>query len=142
MRLVLDTDILVAAIRSDAGASRRLLVAALRREFAMLVSTSLLIEYEAVMTRPQHLAAASLTVRDVGALLDVVAGIAEQVRLAFQWRPILRDPDDEMVLGTAVNGGADAIVTFNARDFANAGEQFGLAILKPGEAVNKLEALK
>jgi putative PIN family toxin of toxin-antitoxin system len=142
MKLVLDTDVLVAAIRSDTGASRHLLAAALEGQIDMLVSTSLLIEYEAVMTRSQHLAASSLTAADVGALLDAVAGIAKQVRLAFHWRPMLRDPDDDMVLETAVNGGANAIVTFNAKDFGDGAEKFGIEIWRPGEAIRKLESIR
>jgi predicted nucleic acid-binding protein len=51
MRLVVDTAAMVAAIRSDTGASRHLLIAGLERRFTMLVSVPLLIEYEAVMTR-------------------------------------------------------------------------------------------
>jgi putative PIN family toxin of toxin-antitoxin system len=142
MKLVLDTDAMVAAIRSDIGASRILLVAALEKRFEMLVSTSLLIEYEAVMTRAKHLAVSSLTAADVGDLLDSVAGIAKQVRLAFHWRPMLRDPDDDMVLETAVNGGADAIVTFNVKDFGDEAGRFGIEIWKPGEAIKKLELEK
>jgi predicted nucleic acid-binding protein len=88
MRLVLDTDAMVAAIRSDTGASRRLLQCVLerRRELTMLVSVPLLIEYEAVMTRPEHLRAARLSVTEVGALLDAVAAAAEPVRLAYGGR--------------------------------------------------------
>jgi predicted nucleic acid-binding protein len=130
---------MVAAIRSDAGASRRLLVAAFGERFSMLVSTSLLIEYEAVMTRPAHLAASGLSEGDVGALLDAVAGIAQQVQLSFLWRPQLRDADDDMVLEAAANGGADAIVTFNIRDFEGPCSRFGIDVMKPGQAVLTLE---
>src|SRR5689334_10945846 len=99
MRLVLDTTAMVAAIRSDSGASRRLLQAALQGEaVTLLVSVPLLIEYEAVMTRLEHLSAARLTAGEVSNLLDAVAAIAEQVRLAFLWRPLLPDIDDDMVL--------------------------------------------
>jgi hypothetical protein len=83
---------MVAAIRGDSGASRRLLRAALEgRGLRLLVSVPLLIEYEAVMTRPEHLRAARLTTEDVGVLLDAVAAVAERVRLAFLWRPVLPD---------------------------------------------------
>ncbi|MGH6827872.1 MAG: PIN domain-containing protein, partial [Rhizomicrobium sp.] len=97
MRLVRDTAAMVAAIRSDAGASRRLLQAALERQRGMtlLVSVPLLIEYEAVMTRTEHLKAARLSAADVGVLLDAVAAVAEPVRLAFLWRPTLPDADDD-----------------------------------------------
>jgi putative PIN family toxin of toxin-antitoxin system len=139
MRLVLDTAAMVAAIRSDGGASRRLLLAALQGErVRLLLSVPLLIEYEAVMTRPEHLHAAGITAAEVGRLLDAVAAVAQRVRLAFLWRPLLRDSDDEMVLETAINGGADGIVTFNRRDFTPA-LQFGIAVLSPAEALSQLE---
>ncbi|MDE2134689.1 MAG: PIN domain-containing protein [Alphaproteobacteria bacterium] len=141
MRLVLDTAAMVAAIRSDAGASRWLLRSALerRRDLTLLVSVPLLIEYEAVMTRAEHLKAAGLSVEDVAVLLDAVAAVAEPVRLAYLWRPTLPDADDDMVLEAAVNGRADGIVTFNLRDFGPAAEQFGIAVLPPGEALKRLE---
>ena len=129
---------MAAAIRSDAGASRRLLVAALEQRFTLLVSVALMIEYEAVMTRTRHLVASKLSAEDVGILLDAVASVAEPVRLAFLWRPSLRDADDDMVLEVAVNGQADAIVTFNRRDFRPATERFWIEILSPGAAIERL----
>lgn len=105
----------------------------------MLASTPLLIEYEAVMTRPEHLSAAGLTGAEVGVVLDAVASVAEPVRLAFLWRPCLRDADDDMILETAVNGGADAIVTFNIRDFVGAADRFGLAVRAPRDVLRDLE---
>lgn len=141
MRLVFDTNAMVAAIRSDAGASRRLLQSVLerRRGLTLLVSVPLLIEYEAVMTRPEHLKTARLSVTDVGTLLDAVAAAAEPVRLAYLWRPMLSDANDDMVLEAAVNGGAYGIVTFNRRDFDLSVKQFGILALLPGEAVRLLE---
>ena len=140
MRLVLDTATMVAAIRSDAGASHRLLGAALERRFTLLASVPLMIEYQAVMTRPEHLEASGLSAGDVGILLDAVAAVAEPVRLAFLWRPAVRDPDDDMVLEAAANGRADAIVTFNVRDFREVARQFGIKVLTPGETWQGLEA--
>jgi putative PIN family toxin of toxin-antitoxin system len=139
MRLILDTATMVAAIRSDSGASRRLLIAGLEQRLTLLVSVPLIIEYEAVMTRSRHLDAAGLSVEDVNAVLDAVAAVAQPVRLAFLWRPAVRDPDDDMVLEAAVNGQADAIVTFNVRDFHEAAKNFGIKIVTPGEAVQFLE---
>ncbi|MDX8481784.1 PIN domain-containing protein [Mesorhizobium sp. VK24D] len=66
--------------------------------------------------------------------------MAEPVRLLFLWRPAVRDPDDDILLEAAVNGQADAIVTFNLRDFGNAAQRFGIAIVPPGEALKRLEA--
>lgn len=139
MRLVLDTATMVAAIRSRAGASNRLLVAGLERRLTLLVSTPLFIEYEAVMTRDEHLAASGFSVHDVGDLLDAVAATAQPVRLAFLWRPAVRDPDDDMVLETAANGQADAIVTYNKRDLGKVAQRFGVELWLPGEAMRKLE---
>jgi putative PIN family toxin of toxin-antitoxin system len=139
VRLILDTAVMVAAIRSDAGASCRLLLAALERRLTLLVSVPLMIEYQAVMTRPEHLKASGLSAADIEVLLDAVAAVAEPVRLAFLWRPIVRDPDDDMVLEAAVNGKADALVTFNLRDFAGVANKFSIAVLSPGEAVVRLE---
>ncbi len=130
---------MVAALRSDTGASRRLLVAGLQRRLTLLVSVPLLTEYEAVMTRPGHLTAARLSVADVAVLLNAVAAVAEPVRLAYLWRPQLRDPDDDMVLEAAINGQTDRLVTFNQRDFALAGGHFGLVICTPRAAVLALE---
>ena len=132
---------MVAAIRSDTGASRWLLRAALqrRRKLTLLVSVPLLIEYEAVMTRTEHLKAARLSAADIGTLLDAVAATCEPVELAYLWRPLLSDANDDMVLEAAVNGRADAIVTFNLRDFGAAAEQFNIAVLSPGDAVQRLE---
>jgi len=131
---------MVAAIRSERGASRRLLRTALERQgLRLLVSVPLLIEYEAVMTRPEHLRAARLTTDDIGALLDAVAAVAEPVGLAFLWRPVLPDADDDMVLETAINGRADGVVTFNRRDFEPATRRFGIAFLSPGDAVRRLQ---
>jgi predicted nucleic acid-binding protein len=131
---------MVAAIRSDAGASRWLLRAGLQRRggLTLLASVPLLIEYEAVMTRTEHLSASGLSTADIEVLLDAVAAVVEPVRLAYLWRPTLPDADDDMVLEVAVNGRADGIVTFNRRDFGLSAERFGIAVMSPGEAVRQL----
>lgn len=105
----------------------------------MLISVPLLIEYQAVMSRPEHLAASRLSVADIEALLDALAAVAEPVVLDFLWRPTLPDPDDDMVLETGVNGRADAIVMFNRRHFVRVTKQFGLGVLSPADAIEGLE---
>jgi putative PIN family toxin of toxin-antitoxin system len=134
LRLVLDTDVVVAALRSDKGASRRLVEAALDRAFEVLVSVPLMIEYEAVLTRPEHLAAIGLTANEVNAVLDALVQVSVPVPLQFLWRPQLKDPNDEMVLETAVNGRADWLVTFNIRHFAEPARNFGIRTLQPAAA--------
>jgi putative PIN family toxin of toxin-antitoxin system len=134
LRLVLDTDVVVAALRSDQGASRRLLMGALDRAFVLLASVPLIVEYEAVLTRPEHLDASGLTSRQMNQVLDALVKVAVPVHLWFLWRPRLRDPADEMVLETAVNGGADWLVTFNVRHLADAARGFGIRVMRPGNA--------
>lgn len=137
-RVVLDTSVLVAAIRSDRGASRVLLVGALEQQYQLLVSVPLMIEYESVLTRAEHLEASGLSAGDVLAVLDAVAVIAEPVRLAYVWRPVLPDAEDDMVLETAVNGRADVLVTFNRRDFESAAATFAVEISSPGRAIERM----
>jgi putative PIN family toxin of toxin-antitoxin system len=137
---VVDTDVVVAALRSDRGASRQLLLAALNRQFELLLSVPLILEYEAVLTRPQHLMACGLSSAEVSLVLDDLAAVARPVRLAFRWRPRLSDPDDDMVLETAINGGASAIVTFNQRDFAAGIEGFDCAVIPPATALQQIRS--
>jgi putative PIN family toxin of toxin-antitoxin system len=136
---VLDPCVLVAAIRTGAGASKALLAAALQSRLAFLISTPLVLEYEAVLTRREHLQAADLNIGEVQELLDMVCASGIEVPLTQRWRPQLRDPDDEMVLGTAINGQADAIVTFNRADFEGVAKGLGIEILSPGEALKRME---
>jgi putative PIN family toxin of toxin-antitoxin system len=138
MRLVLDTNVLVAAMRSDQGASRRLLVAVLRAECRLLVSASLLIEYEAVLKREEHRAASGAAIEDVDGLLDALARIAEPVEISYLWRPHLADPGDELVLEAAVNGRADMIASFDLRHLASVAARFGVAVATPATIVNRL----
>ena len=138
IRLVLDTSVMVAALRSDHGASRRLLVGALSGRFTLLVSVPLMVEYQSVLARPEHLEAARVSAGDVDTILSALAAVLEPVRLAYLWRPLLRDPADEMVLETAVNGGADLLCTLNIRDFEPA-KRFGIPVLNPGEAWRRVE---
>lgn len=96
-------------------------------------------EYEAVLTRPEQLKAIGLDAAEVNEILDALAKVAIQVQFRFLWRPMLRDPADEMVLETAVNGGADRLVTFNARHLAAAAGEFGIQAVRPPEAWKEMQ---
>ena len=139
LRIVLDTDVLVAAIRSDRGASRQLLLGALERQFDVLASVPLMVEYEAVLTRQEHLKASGLSAGHVNEILDAYAKVAIPVHLWFLWRPRLKDPADEMVLETAVNGAADRLVTFNERHLAVAAREFGVRVLLPRDVWKEVQ---
>jgi predicted nucleic acid-binding protein len=102
--------------------------AALERRCEVLASVFLMLHYESVLTRSEHLIAAGLSEGDVQVLLDAIALVATPVRISYLWRPMLPDPDDDLVLETAVNGHADAVIAFNRRHFADHAR--GVALLK------------
>ena len=116
-----------------------LLTAALERRYPVLASVPLMLQYESVLTRSEHLAAARISAADVDVLLDAMALVVEPIRISYLWRPVLPDPGDDLVLETAVNGRADVVVTFNRRHFEPAAAPFGLEILAPADAVRRLE---
>jgi len=135
---VLDTDVIVAAVRSARGASRALLEAIHSRRLVGLVSVPLLLEYEAVLSRPEHTRARGLSLAEVDVILDGLAGVMEPVVLHYLWRALLRDGDDDMVLETAINGRASAIVTFNLRDYGDVPATFGFELLRPTDCLRRL----
>jgi len=138
MVIVMDTDTIVAALRSPAGASAELLRRARRKDFILAASVSLFMEYEAVCCRPEHGEAAGLDRSEVGQFLDGLAHIIAPVDVHFLWRPQLRDPADELVLEAAVNASAQALLTFNMKHFATAATRFGLSIAQPGAFLRSL----
>jgi putative PIN family toxin of toxin-antitoxin system len=137
LRVVLDTDVLIAARRSRTGASNALLRAVDEGKFAMLASVPLFFEYEAVLCRAEHLLASRLTKPQVMGFLNYLAGIINPVKLHYLWRPQLGDVADEMVLETATNGRANCIVTFNTRHFEPA-TRFGIDVIRPDEAMRRI----
>lgn len=134
----MDTDTIVAALRSPVGASAELLRKARRGEVTLAASISLFMEYEAVCSRPEHHQAAGLDARLLGVFLDGLAHLVEPVEVHFFWRPQLRDPADELVLEASVNASAQALLTFNLKHFAIAAERFGLQVSQPGPFLRSL----
>ena len=138
LRVVLDTNVLVAALRSGSGASRQLLLALRDERYSAVVSVPLFIEYEATLKRTELLKETRFTLDDIDELLDIIAAWCEQTDIHFSWRPQLRDPNDEMVLETALNSRADALVTFNRTDFAEACVTLGVELWSPSEFLERL----
>lgn len=138
MKVVIDTNVVVAGLRSSAGASYQLLglIAADAVDFA--ISVPLFLEYEDVLKRPAMRRAMGLTVAEVDTVLDVLAAKASHTKLHFLWRPQLRDPNDEMVLETAANAAAQAIITFNRDDFLPAATAFTIDVLFPKDLLTLL----
>lgn len=136
---MLDTDVVVAAMRSPRGASAELLRRIDAGNAVMLLTVALVLEYEAICTLAEHRLAAGLSASETGVYIDGLIGMAEPVRAFFRWRPQLRDPGDELVLEAAVNGQADAIVTFNQKHLREAHTKFGIAVIRPAEALRRIE---
>ncbi len=137
---MLDTDVVVAAMRSPTGASAAILRSVREGRTTLLVSVALALEYEAVCGEAEQRLAAGLSEREADVFLTAPIAMAEPVDTHFLWRPQLRDAGDEMVLETAVNGRADALVTFNLRDFGKAPSAFGIEVLLPREAIGRIKA--
>lgn len=139
MRLVIDTSVVVAAMRSPTGASAALLMKARQGKVTLLANVALALEYEAACHRPEHVAASGLDPDEVEIFVDAVVAMAEPVESHYLWRPRLRDPGDELVLEAAANGHAAAIVTFQRRDFGTTALQFGVEVLTPAEALRRIQ---
>jgi putative PIN family toxin of toxin-antitoxin system len=137
-KVVLDTSIIVAGLRTRLGAGNAALRLVAERRLVALASPPLFLEYEDVLKSPEHRLAHGLTLDDIDEFLAELAALIEPVEVHFQWRPQSRDPNDEMVLEAAINGGADALVTYNVRDFAAAAERFRIPVLRPAELLRRV----
>lgn len=135
---MLDTDVVVAAMRSPRGASAELLRRVDGGKAVMLLTVALALEYEAICTLAEHRLASGLSASDAALYVDGLIALAEPVRAFFRWRPQLRDPGDELVLEAAVNGQADAIVTFNESHLREARKSFGIEVIRPAEALRRI----
>lgn len=137
-RVVLDTSVVATALRSRAGASFALLRALQHGRLRLLATSALFLEYEDVLKRAEQRQVSGLALEDVDELLVELAAIIEPVEVHMLWRPQLRAPDDEMVLEAAINGRADALVTYNIRDFSGAALRFGIRLMRPAELLKEL----
>lgn len=141
MRLVFDTDVLLSGLRSTIGASRVLLQAVEAAVVTPLVSVATVIEYEAVLKRTEHLQATGLDADDVDRFLDDFVAHADHIDPYFRTRPSIRDPDDEMFVELAINGQADALVSFNVGDYRPAdprGRSLDILVCRPGDILRRL----
>lgn len=138
MRVVLDTSVLVAAARSRNGASFQLMSMLPSGTFEMALTVALYTEWQAVLTRPEHLPPGATPDMAVG-FLRYLASIAHLQDVHFLWRPFLRDPDDDMVLECAVAAGCRYIVTHNVKDFRRV-EELKVQAITPGDFLRSLRS--
>jgi putative PIN family toxin of toxin-antitoxin system len=136
-RVILDTCVLVAGLRSATGASRAVLERVGSPGFQLLLSVPLVVEYEAVLARgiPGR---PDLDATSIRTFVGYLCSVATHRDTWFRWRPALRDPDDDFLLELAIAGSADAIITHNVRDFAPAAA-FGVTVMTPGRLLRLLE---
>ncbi len=137
-RVVLDTSVVVAGLRTRLGAGNAVLELVANRRLALLATPPLFLEYEEVLKRSEQRLAHGLALEEIEFLAELAA-LVEPVELHFRWRPQLRDPNDEMVLEGAINGQADALVTYNVRDFALPGGRFNILVLSPVELLKRVK---
>ena len=129
-QVVIDTNVLVAGLLSNLGASHRLLRLVGDHRWRINVSVPLILEYEQTLKRVCP--AATLSGSDIDALMHFLCANANLRLIFFLWRPLLPDPKDEFVLELAVESRADFLITFNTRDFVGA-ERFGIRVVSPRE---------
>jgi predicted nucleic acid-binding protein len=137
MRVVLDTNVIVAAFRSRQGASFQLFSMLGKGWFDAAISAPLAFEYEAALR--VNASALGLTPADAEAIVDYLCGVCARHEVFFLWRPSLRDPGDEFILELAVEARCDAIVTHNVKHFDGA-KQFGIRILTPAQFLKKVNS--
>lgn len=137
--IVIDTNILVSALKSSNGASFRLLMALQAQAYNPCLSVPLFVEYEAVLKRPGLLP--HMGANDIDAILDYLLSRASIHEVFFLWRPFLKDPKDDLVLEAAVASQSRYLITFNLRDFAGVEKQFGIKVITPQEFLREWRLL-
>ncbi len=129
-KIVIDTDVIVSALRSRDGLSFKLLSMIDDERFKVFISVPVLLEYEDAIKRDKT--NIKLKKTEIDDILDFICFIAEQRKIFYLWRPFLRDAKDDMFLELAVESECDYLITFNKKDFQGI-ETFGIQVLTPKE---------
>jgi putative PIN family toxin of toxin-antitoxin system len=137
-QIVLDTNVIVAGLRSRRGSAFWLLTLVGTEKFELHLSVPLVLEYREVLLR--EASNLYLDAAEIEDFIEFHCSIAMQHRIFFLWRPYLPDPKDDMVLELAVAAGCDSVVTYNIRDFAGI-EKFGIKAITPAELLRAIGAL-
>lgn len=138
-QIILDTNVLLSALRSQFGASFRLLSLIEDSRFQINLSVALVLEYEDVLKRPD--VNLKLTHQEIDDVLDFLCQNANLCEIFYLWRPTLRDPKDDFLLELAVESNSDYIVTFNTKDFAES-DKFGIKAIKPSDFLRIIGEIK
>ena len=130
MLAVFDTNVIISALKSAEGASFRLISFVRAGVLRPAVTAPLVFEYDDVASRPGLLP--HLSQSEITRFLDWFVSVSSQHKVHFLWRPLLRDPKDDMVLEAAVAASADYLVTFNTTDFDGA-SSLGVRVVTPSQ---------
>lgn len=134
-KIVIDTNVMVAALKSERGASYKLLSIIDEEKFQISISVSLIFEYEDVLKRGDL--KLNLETKDIDDILDYICKVADKREIFYLWRPYLKDPKDDLLLELAVESESDFIITYNKKDFEGI-DKFGLHALTPKEFLEKI----
>jgi putative PIN family toxin of toxin-antitoxin system len=141
MMVVLDTNVILAGLRSSIGASRMVLAAVGAGAMPTLCNVAMMLEYEEVLQRPENLAAIGWTAEDADRFLDELSALVVPVPPGFRHLPLLRDADDETFLEAAINGNADVLLTFNVGHFRETRREdlpHGVVIERPADFLRRI----
>ena len=138
-RIVIDTNVVVSALRSQRGASYRLLMEIGSDKFDINISVPLILEYESAVKR--LIGKIKPKISDIDDILDYICSVAKRWKIFYLWRPYLKDSKDDMVLELAVTAKSDFIVTYNKNDFQNV-KPFGLEAVTPKEFLKLIGVIK
>jgi putative PIN family toxin of toxin-antitoxin system len=127
-RIILDTNVLYAGLYSSRGASFKILQAIEEGKLKIVLSTTLLFEYEDILKRNQ--VDLGLSNQEIEKVLDYCCLKSEHQKIYFLWRPYLPDPKDDHLLELAIASGTKLIVTHNTKDFKGV-EAFGIRSITP-----------
>ena len=130
LRAVMDTNVLVAGLRSSTGASHELLRQLRLGRWTLVLGNTVASEYHEILHR--QAAEMGLTHTEVDEFLDVLCALAEQRTLATAWEPAAGDPDDESIIQLAREASVSYLVTHNVRDVTDAA-RFGVSVMRPAE---------
>lgn len=131
----MDTNVLLAGLRSQRGASYKLLMMLNNKRWRLNVSTTLVFEYEQVLKRES--VQLDLSIEDIDNLIDGICAIANLRNIFYLWRPVANDPNDDFLIDLAVESQSDFIITYNQRDLQPA-ERFGIRVLSPKQFLQEI----
>ena len=137
-QIIIDTNVVYSALRSRNGASFRLFSLLHSGKFENNLSVPLILEYEDVLKRKQP--TLSISNEQIDQFLDYLCRIGNCHDVYYLWRPILRDPGDDLILELAVRANCKYIVTYNKLDFEGV-KEFGIEVVTAKEYLKIIEEL-